>query len=201
MHIDAEAAATLAARLMYAPDAAIEEEFATAFLPIVRSMVGRRICRSMSNFDDIVQDATWTIISQVKAGELRDPNAVLGYAQTIVRNRVRQQYVSTRNDCSLNDAFGVCHPAPSPESELIRKDMAELEFDILQSVSATMSPLDLEILTRFYIQEQTKEEVCEALGITETQFRLAKSRAKLLVAQLMSEGIRGATLPSLSGNV
>jgi DNA-directed RNA polymerase specialized sigma24 family protein len=37
---------------------------------------------------------------------------------------------------------------------------------------------DREILTRFYLKEQTQEEICEEMKLTETQFRLLKSRAK-----------------------
>ena len=37
---------------------------------------------------------------------------------------------------------------------------------------------------RFYLREQTPEEICDEMGLTETQFRLLKSRAKARFAEL-----------------
>ena len=37
---------------------------------------------------------------------------------------------------------------------------------------------DREVLTRFYLHEQTQEQICAEMGLSETQFRLLKSRAK-----------------------
>jgi hypothetical protein len=47
-----------------------------------------------------------------------------------------------------------------------------------------MSPNDRELLTRFYLEEQSQERVCEQMNLTATQFRLLKNRAKarLLIA-------------------
>ena len=43
---------------------------------------------------------------------------------------------------------------------------------------------DREVLIRFYLQEQLPEQICQELGITETQFRLIKSRAKSRYGEL-----------------
>ena len=40
------------------------------------------------------------------------------------------------------------------------------------------------MLVRFYLQEQTAEEICHDLHLTETQFRLIKSRAKARYGEL-----------------
>jgi DNA-directed RNA polymerase specialized sigma24 family protein len=33
------------------------------------------------------------------------------------------------------------------------------------------------VLTRFYLEEESAEEICQTMGLSETQFRLIKSRA------------------------
>jgi len=43
---------------------------------------------------------------------------------------------------------------------------------------------DREILTRFYLQEQTQEEICAEMNLSDTQFRLLKSRAKARFGEL-----------------
>jgi DNA-directed RNA polymerase specialized sigma24 family protein len=47
-----------------------------------------------------------------------------------------------------------------------------------------ISQRDREILTRFYLYEQPQEQICEEMNLTETQFRLLKSRAKARFGEL-----------------
>ena len=47
-----------------------------------------------------------------------------------------------------------------------------------------LSARDREILTRFYLQEQTQEEICKEMILSDTQFRLLKSRAKARFAEM-----------------
>jgi hypothetical protein len=47
-----------------------------------------------------------------------------------------------------------------------------------------MPARDREVLTRFYLQEQTVSQIAEEMSITETQFRLIKSRAKARFSEL-----------------
>jgi hypothetical protein len=39
-------------------------------------------------------------------------------------------------------------------------------------------------LTRFYLNEESAEEICDNMGLTDTQFRLIKSRAKARFGEL-----------------
>ena len=47
-----------------------------------------------------------------------------------------------------------------------------------------LAPRDREILTRFYGYEQSQDQICAEMGLTDTQFRLLKARAKARVAEL-----------------
>jgi len=186
MNVDHEIIVGLAERIAGYHNAADEEEFAKAILPVIRSMAARRSLRCRPDFDDIVQESAWALILQLRDGKLRDTNAIWGYVQRIVIGALRTSRNTNRALCELNEAFGVRHPDPSPESAVIGKSMAELEFDVLQSILKVIPPLNLEILVRFYVHEQSKEQICDDLNITPTQFRLAKSRTKILVSDLIS---------------
>jgi DNA-directed RNA polymerase specialized sigma24 family protein len=48
----------------------------------------------------------------------------------------------------------------------------------MKSALDALSQRDREILVRFYLKEQPQEKICEEMDLTETQFRLLKSRAK-----------------------
>jgi RNA polymerase sigma-70 factor (ECF subfamily) len=52
------------------------------------------------------------------------------------------------------------------------------------SVLDGLSVRDREILSRFYLDEQTQEEICDEMDLSETQFRLLKSRAKARFGEL-----------------
>jgi DNA-directed RNA polymerase specialized sigma24 family protein len=43
---------------------------------------------------------------------------------------------------------------------------------------------DREVLARFYLEEQAHGQICREMGLTETQFRLVKSRAKARFGEL-----------------
>src|SRR5581483_10168180 len=62
----------------------------------------------------------------------------------------------------------------NPEQEAILRQKAELMRSALQALSQR----DRDILVRFYLKEQTQEQICQEMSLSETQFRLLKSRAK-----------------------
>ena len=55
-----------------------------------------------------------------------------------------------------------------------------------------VSRRDREILHRFYVQEQSQEQICQEMSLSYNQFRLLKSRAKARFGELgkrMASGI------------
>ena len=73
--------------------------------------------------------------------------------------------------------------SPSPEERLLERERIDLAARVLRE----MNPRDREILTRFYLQEQTQEQICAGMAINATQFRLLKSRAKARFGDLGKE--------------
>jgi len=55
---------------------------------------------------------------------------------------------------------------------------------VAEAVLRGVSDRDREILTRFYLMEQTQQEICDGMSLSETQFRLLKSRAKARFGEL-----------------
>ena len=50
--------------------------------------------------------------------------------------------------------------------------------DAARPVLDRLGEKDREILTRFFVQAQSQDQICAEMSLTETQFRLLKSRAK-----------------------
>jgi RNA polymerase sigma factor (sigma-70 family) len=62
----------------------------------------------------------------------------------------------------------------NPEQEAIIREKSQLMRSSLQALSER----DRDILVRFYLKEQPQEQICQEMSLSETQFRLLKSRAK-----------------------
>jgi len=89
--------------------------------------------------------------------------------------------VQSRRDRAEFDATaGVSDYRNTPEEAAIQRQHEEVAEIVLRSISGR----DREILTRFYLLEQTQEEICVEMKLSDTQFRLLKSRAKARFGEL-----------------
>ena len=138
------------------------------------------LCRQLgpADLDDRVHDTFLIVVQALRRGELREPEKLPGFVRTIVRRQIAgyiSQAVQHRRDHADIDA-GICvaDESGNPEDRAIGLQREAIMSAVLQCL-----PLrERDILTRFYLREQSQEEICAELNLTETQFRLMKSRAK-----------------------
>ena len=102
----------------------------------------------------------------------------MGFVRTVVRRQVAA-YIddavhSRRDELNLDVGVRVADRRNNPEQTAVFRQKVELMLEVLRSLSAR----DREILTRFYLDEESQESICQEMGLSETQFRLLKSRAK-----------------------
>jgi RNA polymerase sigma-70 factor (ECF subfamily) len=76
--------------------------------------------------------------------------------------------------------FSVSDWRENPERSMLTRQRAEIARKVLNGVSRR----DREILNRFYVLEQTQEQICADMGLSYNQFRLLKSRAKARFGEL-----------------
>jgi DNA-directed RNA polymerase specialized sigma24 family protein len=95
MKTDSDAIVAMARKLMADGSSAVEEELATAIFPVAKAMAFRRTGRFRADFDDLVQEAVWALIVQLRARQLQDENSVLGYLGSIVANILHSEYRRT----------------------------------------------------------------------------------------------------------
>src|SRR5262249_40371870 len=67
---------------------------------------------------------------------------------------------------------------PDPHDNPEESAMFHQRNTLIQQVLGEMTERDREILMRFYIYEQPQDQICAEMELTDTQFRLLKSRAK-----------------------
>ncbi len=138
------------------------------------------LCRQLGpqELEDKVHDTFLIVVHAVKRGDLREPERLMGFVRTVVRRQVAAHIdnaVHTRREqADLESGVSVADRKENPEQEAIIREEAEL----MKSALSALSQRDRDILVRFYLQEQPQEQICRELSLTETQFRLCKSRAK-----------------------
>lgn len=138
------------------------------------------LCRQLGpqELEDKVHDTFLIVVNAIKRGDLREPERLMGFVRTVVRRQVAayiENAVHTRREqTDLESGVTVVDKTQNPEQEAIGRQKAEL----MKSALASLSKRDRDILVRFYLKEQSQEQICAEMSLTETQFRLLKSRAK-----------------------
>jgi RNA polymerase sigma-70 factor, ECF subfamily len=144
------------------------------------------LCRQLGpqDLDDRVHDTFLIVAQAIQRGELREPERLMGYVRTIVRRQVAAQIESNihnrMHQIDLNWGLAVRDAASNPEQTAMRQESEDIAMKVLKSIA----PRDREILIRFYLEEQPAGQICDEMGLTETQFRLLKSRAKARFGEL-----------------
>jgi RNA polymerase sigma factor (sigma-70 family) len=128
--------------------------------------------------EDKLHDTFLIVVQAIQKGDLREPERLMGFVRTVVRRQVAAHIDDVVQERRDHTVLEPTTPLPdrtrSPEESLMGQEKLEIMIATLRGLSAR----DREILTRFYLQEQSQEQICCDMNLTETQFRLLKSRAK-----------------------
>ena len=165
------------------------------------------LCRQLGpqELEDKVHDTFLIVVNAIKRGDLREPERLMGFVRTVVRRQVAayiEQAVHTRREqADLETGIAVADRKQNPEQEAILRQKTEL----MKSALEGLSQRDRDILVRFYLKEQPQEQICREMSLTETQFRLLKSRAKAKFGEigrkkLATSGIFSVLLRTQSGS-
>jgi RNA polymerase sigma-70 factor, ECF subfamily len=165
-----------------AGDQSAMEELYSVFAKGVRFYLWRQL--GPQDLDDKVHDVFLIITQSIQKGELREPDRLMGYVRTIVRRQVAAHIDSAvqsrRNQVSIEPGMTVRDRGLDPERMAIDRQSLDLAIRLLGSLPRR----DREVLIRFYLKEQTPERICSEMNLTDTQFRLIKSRAKARYGEL-----------------
>ncbi len=163
-------------------DPAGMEQLYAVFAKGIRFFLWRQL--GPQDLDDKVHDAFLTVAQSIQRGELREPDRLMGYVRTVVRRQVAGHIDSAvqarRNELSIDLTMTLSDHQPDPERRVIEQEGQDVALRMLNGLPKR----DREVLVRFYLQEQPAEEICRDLNLTETQFRLIKSRAKARYGEL-----------------
>ena len=134
------------------------------------------------DLQDNIHDVFLTVTQAITAGKLRDPERLSAYLTTVTRFYTYSQIekrVQNRARLACLDDVDVSDDRSLEHSAYQRQKMA-----LVREILRSMPQINAEILRRFYLEEQTKEQICKDMKLTQTQFRNIKSQAKLALSKL-----------------
>jgi len=149
----------------------------------LRNMAGLKaqLTRVTGNTDlasDLLQDAVVTALQKLRAGEISDPAHLDGYVYRVALNHLRNYRRKGKAHADHSEGVGDLIDATDssrPVENLEADQWARLAKKLLQEVSPVR---DRELLVRFYLHEESKEDLCRAFGLTELHFNRVIYRAR-----------------------
>ena len=160
-----------------------EEDLYRTLATGARLFLQRRL--GTQDVDDLVHDMFVIVVETIRRGDLREPERLMGFVRTVLHRQMSLgiSRMIHRRETSLNleSAADLTAAQPTPEQRAVARQKAAIMKRVLRKMSAR----EREVLTRFYLREESPERIRVKMKLTETQFNLLKSRAKARLTELI----------------
>lgn len=150
------------------------------------------LCRQLGvqDVDDRIHDIFLIVVQAIQRGDLREPARLMGFVRTVMQRQVAL-HIDKRVHCRKDEAnvdigLRIADRRLNPEQNMV----FEQKVALMQETLRQLSDRDREILTRFYLHEETPGKICQEMYLTAIQFRLLKSRAKVRFGELGKRNLR-----------
>ena len=170
-------------------DANAESRLVERYSDGLRFLLLRRT-RDDERARDLVQDTLYIAISKLREIDLENPERLAGYLRGIaIRVALNAGRRQQREPYAMEvEAVGqIPDREPKQFDHVAREQTRAAVHKLLQSMPMKR---DREILTRFYVQDQDKEEICRALGLDSLHFNRVLFRAKNRFRKLLESSAR-----------
>jgi RNA polymerase sigma-70 factor (ECF subfamily) len=144
--------------------------------PGLRALIMRRV-RDPEIAADILQDAAVTTLEKLRAGEIAQPSGLGGYLYRVALNHLRNYRRKDRTAVSSSaDLESLADPANA--SGAVEIDRAQWARAARRMLDELPTARDRELLIRFYLNDESKEQICAALGLSDEHFNRVIFRAR-----------------------
>jgi RNA polymerase sigma-70 factor, ECF subfamily len=143
----------------------------------VRIIIQQKV-RHNGAVEDLFQEAFRIVLEKVRRGDVREPERLSGFVCGVARNLTIDYFRRTarqENMTEIEEAEPLPHPEPNQLQNLLQKEKAEL---VRQALKEMPNERDIQVLYRFYIAEDEKEQICADLGLTNLHFNRVLHRAR-----------------------
>jgi RNA polymerase sigma-70 factor (ECF subfamily) len=173
-----------------AGDRQAEAELIDSYGRGVRIII-RRAGSPAAIIDDLCQETFRIVLEKIRRGDIREPERLSGFIRSVAKNLVIEHFRRVARQERLTDteeAIRLLTPtAPSQLERLLQKEKAGLVWGVLREMR---NERDVQVLLRYHLAEDTKEQICADLGLTSLQFNLVLHRARERYRQLYRQMMR-----------
>lgn len=139
---------------------------------------------------DLYQETFRLVLERIRRGDVREPEKLPGFVCSVARNLVidyfrraaRQERLTEKEEPLLLPC-----PAPDQLEELLRKERAALVLQVLKEMP---NKRDVQVLFRFYLAEDEKEQICADLGLNRFHFNIVIHRARRRFRELYERAMK-----------
>jgi RNA polymerase sigma-70 factor (ECF subfamily) len=138
----------------------------------------RRETGSASIADDLYQETFRIALEKIRRGDVREPEKLSGFVCGVARNLVIDYFRRAARQESareVEEASLLPDPAPDQLESLLRQEQAGIVRHVLKEMR---NERDIQILFRYYLAEEKKEQICADLGLTSLHFNRVLHRAR-----------------------
>ena len=172
-------------------DSATETAMVERYSKGLRYLLMRRI-GDEERARDLLQDTFCIAIAKLRETEIENPERLAGYLRGIAirvamndgRRRNREPYLM-----EVEAVAQVKDREPRQFEHVAREQTLSAVHKLLKSMPVKR---DREILTRLYVRDQDKQEICDALGLDSLHYNRVLFRAKRRFRKLMEKSVHTA---------
>ncbi|HEY2844500.1 MAG TPA: sigma-70 family RNA polymerase sigma factor [Bryobacteraceae bacterium] len=127
---------------------------------------------------DLAHDVFLVVVEAIRRDELRESARLMGFVRTVLQRRIATHLRATMRHRSceqeIEDQVSLADCGMRPDHNVECRERAEM----MQQVFSSLSSREREVLDRFYLQEQSAQQIRSEMRLTCTNYRVLKSRAK-----------------------
>ena len=162
----------------------IDDEMLAKFRHKLRSKVRYHVGVVCPDVEDLVQETLVRFLRFAEDDKIRNPGTLGAFLNGVCNNVILEYRRRLWREEPCEAEFREDRHAAGPEVELMEVREA------IDAGLAQLSDRDHAILRSFYLEDRTREEICQALGTTDAQFRVALFRAKERFRKIYRESLK-----------
>jgi RNA polymerase sigma-70 factor, ECF subfamily len=144
--------------------------------PGLRALIMRRV-RDPQLAADILQDAAVTTLEKLRAGEIAQPSSIGGYLYRVALNHLRNYRRKDRTAVSSSEGLESV-PDREDHPDIAGIDRAHWAHATRRMLEELPTARDRDVLIRFYLNDECKEDICTSLGLSDEHFNRVVFRAR-----------------------
>lgn len=137
------------------------------------AVIIRKSMRDAANREDVYQEVFQIAIQKIRGGDLRQPESLPGFIRSLTRNLITQSY--RRANLQAMPASAEPASPPGQLQGLLAKERESIARRILGELASSR---DREVLYRYYLQDQDKQQLCDDLGLKTLHLNQVLCRAR-----------------------